>query len=227
MSKPDILLYTASTPNGWKASVMLEELGVPYEVVALDLAAKQQKEPAYLEINPNGRIPAIVDRSNGHFAVFESGAILIYLARKYGKFLPTDPNKESQVIQWLMFQMSGIGPMMGQANVFYRYMPEKIPVAIQRYQNECRRLFEVLDRQLEGRESICDEYSIADIAHWCWIRIYEWAGVDVTGLDNLMAWSARMASRPACIRGITVPQKFDIENSANKHIEVAQGLLQR
>jgi glutathione S-transferase len=170
MNKLDILLYTAPTPNGWKASVMLEELGVPYEVRALDLTGREQKQQAYLNINPNGRIPAIVDRANGDFAVFESGAILIYLARKYGRFLPPDPNGESRVLQWLMFQMSGVGPMMGQANVFYRYMPEKIPVAIQRYQNECRRLFEVLDRQLQGRDYICDEYSIADIAHWCWIR---------------------------------------------------------
>jgi len=227
MSNADILLYTAPTPNGWKASVMLEELGVPYDVKPMDLAAKEQKDEAYLKICPNGRIPAIVDRSNDDFAVFETGAILIYLARKYGKLLPRDPNKESRVIQWLMFQMSGVGPMMGQANVFYRYMPEKIPTAIERYQNECRRLFEVLDRQLQGREFICDEYSIADIAHWCWIRIYEWAGVDVTGLDNLMAWEVRMAARPACIRGIEIPEPAGILDSTNKNVEAAKSILQR
>jgi glutathione S-transferase len=227
MNKPDILLYTAPTPNGWKASVMLEELGIPYEVRALDLTGREQKQQAYLNINPNGRIPAIVDRANGDFAVFESGAILIYLARKYGRFLPPDPNGESRVLQWLMFQMSGVGPMMGQANVFYRYMPEKIPVAIQRYQNECRRLFEVLDRQLRGRDFICDEYSIADIAHWCWIRIHEWAGIDMTGLDDLLAWESRMAARPACIRGVDVPKPSDFLASANKHVEAARGLLQR
>ncbi|MBB5712931.1 glutathione S-transferase family protein [Sphingomonas xinjiangensis] len=222
MSKPDILLYTAPTPNGWKASVMLEELGL-----ALNLTGKEQKQQTYLNINPNGRIPAIVDRANGDFAVFESGAILIYLARKYGKFLPSDANGESRVLQWLMFQMSGVGPMMGQANVFYRYMPEKIPVAIQRYQNECRRLFEVLDRQLQGRDFICDDYSIADIAHWCWIRIHEWAGIDMTGLDDLSGWELRMAARPACIRGIDVPEPSDFLASANKHVEAARDLLQR
>jgi GST-like protein len=120
MSKPDILLYTAPNPNGWKASVMLEELGIPYDVTALKLTGREQKQQAYLNINPNGRIPAIVDRANGDFAVFESGAILIYLARKYGRFLPPDPNGESRVLQWLMFQMSGVDPMMGKANVFYR-----------------------------------------------------------------------------------------------------------
>jgi GST-like protein len=165
MIKPNILLYTAPTPNGWKASVMLEELGIPYEGSALNFTGREQKQQAYLNINPNGRILAIVDRANCDFAVFESGAILIYLARKYDRFLPSDPNGGSPVLQWLMFQMSGVGPMMGQGNVFYRYMPEKIPVAIQRYQNGCRRLFEVLDRQLRGRDFICDEYSIADIAH--------------------------------------------------------------
>ena len=227
MSKPDILLYTAPTPNGWKASVMLEELGVPYDVRPIDLAAKEQKQEAYLKICPNGRIPAIVDRSNGDFAVFETGAILIYLARKYGKLLPEDTKQESRVIQWLMFQMSGIGPMMGQANVFHRYMPEKVPIAIQRYHNECRRLFEVLDRQLQGRGFICDEYSIADIAHWCWIRIHEWTGVDVSGLDALMAWESRMAARPACIRGIEVPEPAGVLNPTNKHLETAKSLVQR
>jgi GSH-dependent disulfide-bond oxidoreductase len=227
MNKPDILLYTAPTPNGWKASVMLEELGVPYDVKSIDLAAKEQKAEAYLKICPNGRIPAIVDRSNGDFAVFETGAILIYLARKYGKLLPQDTKQESRVIQWLMFQMSGIGPMMGQANVFYRYMPEKVPIAIQRYHNECRRLFEVLDRQLQRREFICDEYSIADIAHWCWIRIHEWTGVDVSGLDALMAWKDRMAARPACIRGIEVPEPSGVLNPTNKHLQTAKSLVQR
>jgi GST-like protein len=227
ISKPDILLYTAPTPNGWKASVMLEELGIPYEISALNLAGREQKQLSYLNINPNGRIPAIVDRANGDFAVFESGAILIYLARKYGKFLPSDPNGESRVLQWLMFQMSGVGPMMGQANVFYRYIPEKIPVAIQRYQSECRRLFEVLDRQLQGRDFICDEYSIADIANWCWIRIHEWAGIDITGLDDLLAWEVRMAARPASTRGVDVPEPSDFLASANKHVEAARGLLQR
>lgn len=227
MLQADILLYTAPTPNGWKASVMLEELGVPYDVKAIDLGAKEQKGEAYLQINPNGRIPALVDRTNCDFPIFESGAILIYLARKYGMLLPTDTKQESRVIQWLMFQMSGVGPMMGQANVFYRYMPEKVPIAIERYHNECRRLFEVLDRQLMGREFLCDEYSIADIAHWCWVRMHEWTGVDVDGLDNLLSWEARMASRPACIRGVEIPEPAGVLNPSNKHIEAAKGLVQR
>ena len=150
-------LYTDATPNGWKVSVMLEEIGLPYTVHHVDLMQGQQKAPWFLEICPNGRIPAIVDRANGDFAVFESGAIMIYLAERAGRLLPTDAKGRSRVIQWLMFQMAGIGPMMGQSNVFYRYFPEKLPAAIKRYHNECRRLYEVLDRQLAGRDYLCDE----------------------------------------------------------------------
>lgn len=138
-------LYTASTPNGWKASITLEELALPYEVHAIELQKNQQKEPAFLALNPNGRIPAIVDRDEGDFAVFESGAIMIYLAEKTGRLMPSDAKGRSRVIQWLMFQMGGIGPMMGQANVFFRYFPEKIQPAIDRYQNESKRLF-LVDR---------------------------------------------------------------------------------
>jgi GSH-dependent disulfide-bond oxidoreductase len=199
-------LYTASTPNGWKASVVLEELGLDYRVHAISLSGGDQKQPDYLEINPNGRIPTIVDRDNGDFAVFESGAILLYLARKSGRLIPPDEKGESRVTQWLMFQMGGIGPMMGQANVFYRYFPEKLQPAIDRYQHECRRLYEVLEEQLEGRDYLCDEYSIADIANWCWVHTYEWSGVDIGGLDNLKAWIDRLAARPACRRGIVVPE---------------------
>ncbi len=131
-----IELYTAGTPNGHKISIALEEMGLPYNVHALDLSALEQKQPEYLAINPNGRIPAIIDKDNDDFVVFESGAILLYLAEKTGKFLPADPKARSKVIQWLMFQMGGVGPMMGQANVFYRYFPEKIPAAIERYQTK-------------------------------------------------------------------------------------------
>ena len=165
-----------------------------------------------MKLCPNGRIPAIVDRDNDDFAIFESGAIMLYLAKKSGKLLPKDVKGESRVTQWLMFQMAGIGPMMGQANVFYRYFPEKIQPAIDRYQKECRRLFEVLDRQLEGRDYLCDELSIADIANWCWVRIYEWPGVDVTGLDNLKAWIARLDARPAFQKGIVVPEPLVLES---------------
>ena len=200
-------LYTAPTPNGWKISIALEELQLPYQVIALDLMAGDQKKPGYLKINPNGRIPAIVDRDEGDFSVFESGAILLYLAEKTGQLLPSDVKKRSTVIQWLMFQMGGVGPMMGQANVFYRYFSEKIPSVISRYQNEGRRLFTVLDTQLKGREFLCDEYSIADIANWPWVRIYEWSGISIDGLDNLKKWIDMMAARPACERGIKIPER--------------------
>src|SRR5213078_141016 len=156
-------LYTAPTPNGWKVSILLEELGMPYTVRPIRLQEGEQKEPWYLKLNPNGRIPTIVDRDEGDFAVFESGAIMIYLAEKAGRLLPTDRKGRSIVIQWLMFQMGGIGPMMGQANVFYRYFPEKIQPAIDRYQNECRRLFEVLNTRLADHEWLACDYSIADI----------------------------------------------------------------
>lgn len=202
-------LYTAATPNGWKISVMLEELGLPYTVHALNLAENQQKTAEYLAINPNGRIPAIVDHDNDGFAVFESGAIMLYLAEKTGQLLPSDAKQRSQVIQWLMFQMGGVGPMMGQANVFYRYFPEKIQPAIDRYQNEGRRLFEVLDKQLEGQAYLCGDYSIADIANWCWTRIHAWSGIDTAGLPHLLAWHTRMAARPACQKGVEIPQRDD------------------
>ena len=147
-----ISLYTAPTPNGWKASVALEELGLPYQVHAIDLLSGAQRAPDYLAINPNGRIPAIVDHEANDFAVFESGAILIYIAEKTGQLMPADARGRSRVLQWLMFQMGGIGPMMGQANVFHRYFPEKIQVVIDRYQGESGRLFGVLDRQLADHE---------------------------------------------------------------------------
>lgn len=201
-----IELYTAATPNGHKVSIALEELGLDYQVHALDLAAKDQKQPVFLKINPNGRIPAIVDRDNDDFAVFESGAILLYLAEKTGKLLPTETKARSQVIQWLMFQMGGVGPMMGQANVFYRYFPKKIPEAIERYQNEGRRLFEVMDSQLATHQYLAgDVYSIADIATWPWVNIHEWSGISLTDLPHLQRWLAAIAARPAVQRGMQVP----------------------
>jgi len=202
-----IELYTAPTPNGFKISIALEELQLPYHVTALNLAAGEQKQPWFLKINPNGRIPAIVDKDNGDFAVFESGAILIYLAEKTGKLLPRDRKKRSEVMQWLMFQMSGVGPMMGQANVFLRYFPEKIPAAITRYQNESRRLLAVLDGRLQDREYLCDKLSIADIATWPWARTYEYSGVSIDGLDNLKRWIGTLAGRPACVRGLEIPPR--------------------
>lgn len=200
-------LYTAPTPNGWKVSVALEELVLPYTVHAIDLMKGEQKSEAYLRLNPNGRIPTIVDRDNGDFAVFESGAILMYLAEKTGRLLPTDATGRSLVLQWLMFQMGGVGPMMGQANVFFRYFPEKIQPAIERYQNESRRLFEVLDRRLADNDWLAGDYSIADIANWCWVRTYRWSGVGVDDLPHLRRWLDAMKARPACRRGIEVPFK--------------------
>src|SRR3954470_3889489 len=170
MRQPMIELFTAATPNGWKVSIALEELGLPYTALPISLGKLEQKEEWFLEINPNGRIPAIVDHDNDDFVVFESGAILIYLAEKSGQFLPAEPKARSRVLQWLMFQMSGVGPMMGQANVFFRYAPEKLPWAIGRYQRECRRLFEVLDGHLAGNQFLAGDYSIADIATWPWVR---------------------------------------------------------
>ncbi len=204
-----IELYTASTPNGHKASCTLEELELPYEVHPVDLSTAEQRTEAYLSINPNGRIPAIVDRSENDLAVFESGAIMIYLAEKTGRLLPTEKAARARVMQWLMFQMGGIGPMMGQANVFYRYFPEKIQPAIDRYQNESRRLFEVLDSRLEESEWLADDYSIADIANWCWVRTYKWSGVSRDGLTNLDRWLSVMKEKPGLRQGVQVPVKID------------------
>lgn len=203
-----IELYTAPTPNGWKISVALEELGLPYRARLVNLLANEQKKPEFLKLNPNGRIPVIVDHGNNGLVLFESGAILIYLAEKTGRLLPRDPTERLMALQWLMFQMGGVGPMMGQANVFFRYLPEKIPVAIERYQNECRRLFEVLDHRLSEAQWLAgSEYSIADIANWCWVRTYKWSGASIDNLPHLRRWLDAMKERPACRRGIDVPVK--------------------
>lgn len=198
-------LYSAATPNGHKVSIALEEMALPYTLHVLDLQTNQQKEPWFLAINPNGRIPAILDRSADNFAVFESGAILIYLAEKTGQLLPTDPKGRSRVLQWLMFQMGGIGPMMGQANVFYRYFPEKIQPAIDRYQGESRRLFTVLDGHLRDHEYLAGDYSIADIANWAWVRTHNWSGVSTDGLQHLRRWIDAIAARPAVQKGLQMP----------------------
>ena len=211
-----IELFTAATPNGWKASITLEELGLDYRVRRIALDKKEQKEAWYLKLNPNGRIPTIVDHDNGGFAVFESGAIMVYLAEKTGALMPKDVKGRSLVIQWLMFQMGGIGPMMGQANVFYRYAPEKIPYAIERYHREVRRLLEVLDSRLGDAEYLAGEYSIADIANWSWVHGYKWSGVSIDGLVNLGRWLDTIARRPAVRRGKDVPEPTDIEEMIRK-----------
>ena len=204
-----IELYTSPTPNGYKISVALEELEIPYNVHVVNLQAGDQKKPEFLAMNPNGRIPVIVDIENNNLSIMESGAQLIYLAEKAGKLLPTETIARSKVIQWLMFQMGGIGPMMGQANVFFRYFPEKIQPAIDRYQNEGRRLFEVLDTQLAKSEWLADDYSIADIANWCWTRTHKWSGISVEGLDNLARWNDAMYKQPGMLVGIKVPVSVD------------------
>jgi GST-like protein len=198
-------LYTAATPNGHKVSIALEELALPYSLKVLDLSKGEQKTPEFLAINPNGRIPAIVDRDEGDFAVFESGACLMYLAEKTGKLLPTEFKARSRVVQWLMFQMGGIGPMMGQANVFYRYFPEKIQPAIDRYQGESKRLFRVLDGHLKDNEYLAGDYSIADIANFAWVRTHRWSGVEVDDLPHLQRWLDAIRVRPAVERGLQAP----------------------
>jgi GSH-dependent disulfide-bond oxidoreductase len=215
-------LYTAATPNGWKASITLEELELPYTLHAIDLSSGEQKKPWFTAINPNGRIPAIVDRGNGDFAVFESGAIMIYLAEKAGRLLPTDEKGRSRVMQWLMFQMGGVGPMMGQANVFTRYFPEHLPSVIERYRREGRRLFEVLDRHLADREYLAGDYSIADIANWSWVHTHEWPGIDISGLDHLRRWVEAVAARPAVQKGRAVPPR---EQDADKMVAAARKML--
>ncbi|WP_434382930.1 glutathione S-transferase family protein [Melittangium boletus] len=221
-------LYTWNTPNGYKVSVTLEELGLPYTVHPIDISSGVQKQPDFLKINPNGRIPAIVDREAGDFPIFESGAIMLYLAEKTGKLMPTDAKGRSRVVQWLMFQMSGVGPMQGQANVFFRYFPEKLQPAIDRYQNETRRLYTVLDTQLSRSEYLAGDYSIADIANWAWVRIHDWAGVSVDGLPHVQRWLAAIEQRPAAQKGITVPKASPMDpKSAAQAVQSVQSMLQR
>jgi len=228
-------LYTAATPNGHKVSIALEEMGLPYTLKVLALSKNEQKEPSFLAINPNGRIPAIVDHGAQDLAVFESGAILIYLAEKTGLFMPNDVAGRSRVLQWLMFQMGGIGPMMGQANVFYRYFPEKIQPAIDRYQGESKRLFRVLDTHLAKHEFLAGDYSIADMANFAWVRTHRWSGVEIDDLPHLQRWLDQIRARPGVERGLLAPpstlelrrdgseaaQKFAEE--ARKMVEMGQG----
>ena len=225
MPQPDILLYTANTMNGWKPLIFLHEAEVDYDMVPVSFARKEQKAQDYLKLNPNGRIPTIVDRGNGDFAVFESGAILWYLAEKYGRFLSDDPKERSETLQWLMFQMGGIGPMMGQAMFFQRIAKpngDDVPYAIDRYVKESRRLLEVLDTRLEGREWLVgDAMSIADMASYPWARSYPWATVEIDGLPHLQAWFDRIDARPATQAALQLPEprpsafgKGDIEAAA-------------
>jgi glutathione S-transferase/GST-like protein len=224
-----IELFTAATPNGHKISIALEELGLPYDMRVIDLAGGEQKQAWFLAVSPNGRIPAIIDHEAEDFGVFESGAILIYLAEKTGKLLPTQPKGRSLVLQWLMFQMGGIGPMMGQANVFFRYFPEKIQPAIDRYHGEVKRLFHVLDARLAGHEFLAGDYSIADIANWAWVRTWKWSGVPIDDLPNLSRWVEQIRARPAVQAGILKPPSRttapDEGRDDRKFIEEARKML--
>src|SRR6056300_944429 len=201
--------YTAPTPNGHKVSCTLEAMELEYETHVVNLMENEQKKPEFLAISPNGRIPAIVDRDADNLPIFESGAIMIYLAEKTGKLMPTDLHEKAKVLEWVMFQMGGVGPMMGQANVFFRYFPEKIQPAIDRYQNEGRRLFEVLDDHLAKQEWLAKDYSIADIANWCWVRTYKWSGISIEGLDHLQRWMKAMYDQPGMSAGLSVPIKVE------------------
>ena len=200
-------LYTWPTPNGHKIHIMLEEIGMPYKVIPIDIGRGDQFKPEFLKISPNNKMPALVDPDGPDgkpIAVFESGAILIYLAEKSGMLMPLSPRERYDVLQWLMFQMGGIGPMLGQAHHFHIYAPEKIPYAIERYSNEANRLYGVLDRQLANREFVATEYSIADIAIWPWLRSWERQGVNLPDFKNVQRWFDRIAARPAVKRGIEV-----------------------
>ncbi|WP_299322684.1 glutathione S-transferase family protein [Parasphingopyxis sp.] len=210
MPQPDIHLFTASTMNGWKPTIFLEEAGVDYDLTPIDFSTKEQKSDWYMKLNPNGRIPTIVDRGNSDFVVFESGAILWYLAEKYGQFLSANPDLKSETLQWIMFQMGGIGPMMGQAMYFQRIAApngQEEPFSIQRYVDESRRLLEVLNGRLKGREFLVgDSFSIADIATYPWARAYPWAKVSIDGLDHLAAWFERIDARPGVQRALQKPK---------------------
>ncbi|MGQ7792684.1 glutathione S-transferase family protein [Faunimonas sp. B44] len=198
-------LYTWTTPNGRKVSIALEEMGLPYEAHAVNIGEDEQFRPEFLAISPNNKIPAIVDRDNGR-SVMESGAILLYLAEKTGRFMPTDPDRRWQVMEWLMWQMGGFGPMLGQAHHFLHYNKGKAPYAEERYGKEARRLYKVLDQRLAGRRFVVDEYSIADMAIWPWAARFEWQEVDLAEFPNVRDWYLRIAERPAVQKGYHVPK---------------------
>jgi GST-like protein len=197
-------LYTFGTPNGRKVSIMLEEVGLPYTVHVVDISTGDQFTPEYQAINPNGKIPAIVDSETG-LTIFESGAILIYLAEKTDKLLPTDLKLRFEVLQWLMFQMGGIGPMFGQLNHFKRFADEQIPYAINRYTREVLRLYAVLNRQLASRPYLAGDYSIADVAVFPWVDIYGFQGIYMDDFPHVQRWHMKISERPAVQRGLKVP----------------------
>jgi len=197
-------LYTFGTPNGHKVSIMLEEVQLPYDVHKIDITKADQFSPEYVAINPNSKIPAIVDQDTG-ITVFESGAILIYLAEKAGRLLPTTQKERFQVLEWLMLQMGSVGPMFGQLNHFKKFASEKIPYAIERYEKETLRLYGVLDQQLAQNEFLCGDYSIADIATFPWVAIHRFQGLTLDNHSHLKRWVEQIQGRPAVQRGMQVP----------------------
>ena len=212
-------LFTSETPNGWKVTILLEELGVPYKVTPVSLTNQEQKTPEFLAMNPNGKIPVLVDHDADGFAVFESGAILMYLAEKFGRFLPADAKGPSRALQCVMWQVAG------QATVFNRYFPEKIPAVIERYTRESQRLLGVLDAQLADREFLLGDYSIADMACFPWARGHGWAGFYIDGLDNLKRWMDTMGARPAVQRGLLIPTPPTAEEMAAKTTTQGKAIL--
>ncbi|WP_428696665.1 glutathione S-transferase N-terminal domain-containing protein [Stappia sp.] len=198
-------LYTWSTPNGRKISIMLEECGLPHSVFPVDITNSEQHTPAFIHISPNSKIPAIVDREAG-VSLMESGAILLYLAEKTGKFLPGEGPERLRVIEWLMWQMGGFGPMLGQAHHFLHFNPGKAPYAEERYAREAERLYRVLDRQLSEHQFVAGDYSIADMSIWPWASRFEWQGIDLAAYPNVRRWYLEVAGRPAVQRGYDIPQ---------------------
>ncbi len=205
MTDPMLDLYTWTTPNGRKVSIMLEELGVPYTVHAPDIIKNEQFEPDFLAISPNNKIPALVDRENGQ-TMMESGAIMLYLASKFGRFAGETPEQRWQIIEWLFWQMGGWGPMLGQAHHFLQFNPGKAPYAEERYAKEARRLYGVLDARLQGRDFVVDEYSIADMAIWPWAARFEWQRIDLNEFPNVKRWYVSIAEREAVQKGYAVPK---------------------
>ena len=201
-------LYTWSTPNGRKASIVLEELGLPYKAHPIDITKGEQFAPDFLKISPNNKIPAMVDPDGpggAPISLFESGAMLIYLAEKTGQLLPADPRRRYEALQWLMWQMGGFGPMLGQAHHFRRFAPEQVPYAIERYTKETRRLYGVLDGRLAEADYLAGDYSIADIAAFPWAARHGWQGVALEEFANVKRWYDAIAARPAVARGMAVP----------------------
>ena len=200
-------LYTWTTPNGRKASIMLEELGLPYQVKPIDITNDEQFAPEFLKISPNNKIPAIVDHDK-NLTLMESGAILIYLAEKTGEFLPADGEPRARTLEWLMFQMGGVGPMLGQTHHFLKFNPGSSNYSAERFGKEARRLYGVLDKRLgESPYLAGDDYSIADIATWPWVSRFEWQQVDLNKFSNVCRWYKEIAERPAVQRGYDVPHK--------------------